>query len=106
MAKVTYLDPIDHLSGKIAKAYRTCYMHRTAATSNTANPNFTHVRSARTTPPSSSEVAVRQKFATTAKAVRQRMQDASKVTADTLAFRAQTQYKTLYQYLWAQEYNA
>lgn len=105
MAKVTYLDPIDHISGKIAKAYRTCYMHRTAATSRT-EPNYTHVRSARTTPPSSNEVAVRQKFATTAKAVRLRMQDASKIATDTIAFKSQTQYKTLYQYLWAQEYNA
>lgn len=102
MAKVTYLDPIDHLSGKIAKAYRTTYMHRTAATSNAGTPNYTHVRGERTTPLSSNEVAIRQKFADTAKAVRERMQNPAQITTDTVAFKAQTTYKTLYQYLWHQ----
>jgi len=105
MAKVFYLDPIDHLSGKISKQTRTTYMHRTAATSNPtmlANPNFTHVRGSRTTSPSQSEVAYRTRFGAICTAARQRMLDASKAPADIAAFKAQRQYTTLYQFVWHQ----
>ena len=100
MAKVTYLDPIDHLSGKIAKAYRITYMHRSAATANTDNPNFTQVRRKRTTPLSENETNRRQLFAQIAKAVRLRMIDATQFQTDTTAFKKQTTYKTLYQFVW------
>ncbi len=100
MAKVTYLDPIDHLSGKIAKAYRTTYMHRTADTSNTDNPNFTHVRSKRTSPASQAETEYRAKFGQICKAARERLSDATKLPSDTAAFKAQSTYKTLYQFVW------
>lgn len=105
MAKVTYLDPIDHLSGKISKQTRTTYMHRMAATSNPAmlaNPNFTHVRGQRTTAASQSEVAYRTRFGKICTAARQRMMDASKAPADIAAFKAQRQYTTLYQFVWHQ----
>ena len=105
MAKVTYLDPIDHLSGKISKQSRTTYMHRSAATSNPAmlaNPNFTHVRGQRTTAASQSEVAYRTRFGKICTAARSRMQDASKIAADIAAFKAQRQYTTLYQFVWHQ----
>lgn len=105
MAKVFYLDPIDHLSGKISKQSRTTYMHRTAATANPAmlaNPNFTHVRGSRTTAPSESEIAYRTRFGQICTATRQRLMDASKMPADIAAFKAQTQYRTLYQFVWHQ----
>ena len=102
MAKVTYLDPIDHLSGKISKQSRITYMHRTAATANTGTPDFTHVRSNRTTAPSESEVAYRTRFGQICKATRQRLMDASKIPADIAAFKAQRQYATLYQFVWHQ----
>ena len=105
MAKVFYLDPIDHISGKISKQTRTTYMHRTAATANPAmlaNPNFTHICGKRTTAVSQSEVAYRTRFGAICKATRQRMQDASKMPADIAAFKAQRQYTTLYQFVWHQ----
>ncbi len=104
MAKVTYLDPIDHLSGKIAKSYRTCYMHRMAATSRT-EPNYTHVRNARKTAYSVSELEAQTKFGSVCKAARARLQDPAKIATDTKAFTQQTQYKTLYQYVWHQVAN-
>ena len=102
MAKVTYLDPIDHLSGKISKQSRTTYMHRTAATANTGTPNFTHVCGSRTTALTQSEVAQRTRFGQICTATRQRMMDASKMPADIAAFKAQTQFRTLYQFVWHQ----
>ena len=102
MAKVFYLDPIDHLSGKISKQSRTTYMHRTAATSNTGTPNFTHVCGSRTTALTQSEVAQRTRFGQICTATRQRLMDASKMPADIAAFKAQTQYRTLYQFVWHQ----
>lgn len=105
MAKVTYLDPIDHISGKISKQTRTTYMHRTAATSNPAmlaNPNFTHICGKRTTALTASEVAYRTRFGAICAAAGRRMQDASKIPADIAAFKAQHQYTTLYQFVWHQ----
>lgn len=105
MAKVFYLDPIDHISGKISKQSRTTYMHRTAATSNPAmlaNPNFTHVCGKRTTAASQSEVAYRIRFGAVCTAARRRMQDASKIATDIAAFKAQSRYHTLYQSVWHQ----
>lgn len=102
MAKVTYLDPIDHLSGKISKQTRTIYVHRSAATSNPGTPNFTQIRGNRTTAVSQTERDYRIRFGSICTAARQRLNDASKMAADQAAFRAQTQYRTLYQYVWHQ----
>lgn len=102
MAKVTYLDPIDHLSGKISKQARTIYVHRSAATSNPGTPNFTQIRGNRTTAVSQTEMDARKRFGNICTAARKRMADASKMAADQAAFRTQTQYRTLYQYIWHQ----
>ena len=102
MAKVTYLDPIDHLSGKISKQTRTIYVHRSAATSNPGTPNFTQIRGNRTTAVSQIEMDARKRFGNICTAARKRMADASKMAADQAAFRTQTQYRTLYQYVWHQ----
>ena len=58
MAKVTHIDPIATLSGKIVKRHQTTYMVRQAATSNPAmldNPCFTTVLRKRRTALSQSE---------------------------------------------------
>ena len=102
MAKVTYLDPIDHLSGKISKQTRTIYVHRSAVTSNPGSPNFTQIRGNRTTAVSQTEMDARKRFGNICTAARKRMADASKMAADQAAFRTQTQYRTLYQYIWHQ----
>ncbi|MGN1240189.1 MAG: hypothetical protein ACI4TV_04870 [Paludibacteraceae bacterium] len=99
MAKVTYQDPIHHLSGKISKNYRTTYCYRKRN-----ELKFTQVRSERSTPLTEAEQNHRQIFATVCKATRARMCDPVQMANDMLAFSRQTKYKTLYSYVWNQEY--
>lgn len=105
MAKVTYIDPVNTVSGKLARRHRTTYMVRQAATSNPAmlaNPCYTTCITKRKTAITQSEVAYRTRFGAICTATRQRMQDASKIAADIAAFKAQRQYTTLYQFVWHQ----
>ena len=100
MAKVTYQDPIHHLSGKISKNYRTTYCYRKRS-----ELKFTQVRSERSTPLTEAEQNHRQIFATVCKATRARMYDPEKNAYDMLAFSQQTKYKTFYRFVWNQEYD-
>ena len=45
MSHVHFLDPIDYISGKISRKFRTVYLRR-----KTSDRRFTQVRSARNTP--------------------------------------------------------
>lgn len=94
MAQVTYLDPIDHLSGRIGKKHRTIYCYRRSS-----QRKFTQLREPYTRYWSAAELARQQKFATVAKATRARLQDPTKMGTDQMAFAAQTKYKTLYRYV-------
>ena len=58
----------------------------------------------RKTQATESQLNVRKKFTTAAKAARTRMADASKMAADLAAFKKQSQYPTLYGYIFADEY--
>ncbi len=105
MAKVTYIDPVNTVSGKLARRHRTTYMVRQAATSNPAmlaNPCYTTCITKRKTALTASEVTYRTRFGQICTAARQRMQDASKMPTDIAAFKAQHQYTTLYQFVWHQ----
>ena len=105
MAKVIYMDPVKSVSGKLSKASTVTFMHRRAATSNAAmlaNPNYTHIIGKRKSSPSQSEVAYRTRFGAICAATHIRLQDASKTAADIAAFKSQTQYRTLRQYVWHQ----
>ena len=98
MAKVTYQDPIHHLSGKISKNYRTTYCYRKRS-----DRKCTQVRSERSTPIYEAEKNYRQLFATVCQATRARMLDPERYTTDMLAFSQQTKYKTFYRYVWNQK---
>lgn len=105
MAKVTYIDPIATLSGKIVKRHKTTYMVRQAATSNPQmleNPCFTTSISKRRTAVSQSEQQYRTRFGTICQATAARLQDTSKIPADIAAFKSQRQYTTLRQFVWHQ----
>lgn len=105
MAKVTYIDPIATLSGKIVKRHHTTYMVRQAATSNPrmlSNPCYTTSVGSRQTPVSQTEQEYRQRFGSICVATSRRLRDASQMSADQAAFRAQHQYRTLRQYVWHQ----
>ena len=50
MAKITFIDPVKSVSGKLSKASIVTFMRRQAATSNAAmlaNPNYPHTLWAR-----------------------------------------------------------
>ena len=110
MAKVTYIDPIKSVSGKLTKAHSTVLNVRRAATSNQDmidNPCYTSWRDpSKKVQLTSGQQTWTQTFKQICSNVRARMKDPSKITADQIAFAAQSKYKTMYQYLWHQERDA
>jgi len=103
MGKPVFLDPIDYISGKISKKFRTIYCRRKES-----DRRFTSVHGERTTPTSAAETINRMKFGAVSVAVNGRMHDLNKISQDQAAFIAQkaTGYKTLRSYLWALEAEA
>lgn len=105
MAKITFIDPVKSVSGKLSKASTVTFMRRQAATSNVAmlaNPNYTHIIGKRKSTPSQSEVAYRSRFGVICAATHLRLNDPTKKSADMAGFKSQTQYRTLRQYVWHQ----
>ena len=103
MAQITYESPVKNVSGKLHKADKIIYQVRRAPTSNQAmiaNPNYTSVCGKRSTPFSDSEKAAQTRFGRICIATNERLNDASKQAADVAAFRAQSQYTTLRQFVW------
>ena len=104
MAKVTFIDPIDTLSGKIARRHRTTYYVRSAATSNEDmldNPCYTSARNPRKKIRlTAGQRAWNQTFAEITNATRERMMDPNYLPSDQVGFIRQTKYKTFYQYVW------
>lgn len=103
--KVFYLPPIDYTSGKVyGKKYGFTSVYRKSSQypkgcTNTGTRNLTEH------PYSAYEKEIQQRFKAVALSTRQRMQDPSKMTQDAAAFKAQTQYRTLYQYIFNQEWS-
>lgn len=56
-------------------------------------------------PYSETELAVQNRFKTVVAATRKRLQDASKMQQDLQAFKSQSVYRTLYQYVFNQEWS-
>ena len=107
MGKVVFEDPIHHISGKIAKKFRTVYNYMKAT-----GLKYTYVHGERSTQPSSKELKARERFTAVAAMVRARKIDLSKIVTDQEAFLAQkdsaTGAKTMRAYLWrvcGQEYD-
>ena len=122
MGKVTYATGIDHVSGSLAKPKvkdgHSCgsYLIGTHRVAPTTNPNCTRlfIRPAdaynRTTPVTTEETRVRNRFASIAAAVSARAKDLMKISADQAAFAAQKDQpngkKTMRSYLWKLEKEA
>jgi hypothetical protein len=98
MSQVSFLDPVDHISGKITKKNRTVFCYRSAS-----GRKYTQVRGKRTTPVSIEEKDARFRFKSIAQAVNTRLHNMNQQATDQAAFAAQSRYKTLRQYVWAQE---
>ena len=119
MGKVKYATGIDHVSGSLAKPKvkdgHSCgtYLIGTHRNAPTTNPDCTRlfIREAdtykRTTPVTSEETRVRNRFAAIAAAVAARAKDLSKISADQAAFVAQKDQpggkSTMKAYLWSLE---
>ena len=103
MSVVKFLDPVDYIRGKISKANTQTIYKRLRST----NRRFTSVREDKENKPvTESQVAQQAKFSAVVKSTRKRMQDASKMQQDLLGFQKQKQYKTLYGYVFSQEWRA
>ena len=100
MAKVFYLDPIEHLLGKIARKHRTVYNYRRAS-----GKKYTSVHGTRTTQAGADELEARNKFRICTAAARTRMEDSTAMATDQLAFRAQSKYSTMLGFLVARAYS-
>ncbi len=100
MARITYIESVASVSGKLLGKSNIIFMRRKAATSNTDVPNFTHSAGKRSTQPSESELQHRTKFGSIAKAVSTRLQNPTQMAKDQVAFKAQSTYKTLRQFVW------
>lgn len=81
MAKVFFLDPIDHISGKISKQHRTMFCYRRAS-----KLKYTSVHGDRTTPVSTEEKARQERFKVVREAARQRSMDLMHLTYDQIDF--------------------
>ncbi len=84
MGKVFYDDPINHISGKISRKYRTVYNHKRAS-----KLNFTSVHGDRTTAETATELAIRAQFKVCRLAAQNRATDVSHLTQDKMAFSAE-----------------
>ena len=104
MAKVTYIDPIKTISGKLTKSHGTVLNVRKARTSNQDmidNPCYTSYRD----PNKKVRLTAGQRnwnqiFAEITNATRERMMDPNTLPSDQVGFIKQTKYKTFYQYVW------
>ena len=99
MGKVFFEDPIHHISGKIAKKFRTIYNYMKAT-----GLKYTSVHGERSTQPTGDELKARERFAAVAALVKARKGDLSQISADQDAFLAQKDTaggkKTMRAYLW------
>ncbi len=68
MSKVVFLDPIDHVSGKLSKKSRVTYCFRPASMSEHGEERkYTQIRGKRSTPYTAAELARFDKFSAVAK---------------------------------------
>ena len=106
-----------HISGALNKINKksahandqkmTLCTHRVAATSVVGKCNRVYLRGiesiTRTSPLSAVETQLRSKFTAVTRAVATRLKDPTQMASDQAAFKNQSAYKTLRQYVWAAE---
>ena len=95
MAKVEYAFPVETIHGKVAKSHKIGFAHRVAS-----KLNYTQSYSKRSTKYSQAEIDHQTMFGAVAKAVNARLADPNQAPLDQMAFKEQSKYKTLRQYVW------
>ena len=103
---IDYIAPVENASGKIF-GHKSRFV---AVKRNWGNRqkgcSVIGQRDMKNKPYTEKELMHRAKFAAVCAATRSRMADPSQAAADMMAFKAQTKYKTLYRYVFRQEWNA
>ena len=88
MCKVVYLEPIDYISGKLAKAHDVIFCFRADS-----GRCYTTIRSERKSEPSEAEKNHRKRFGDARKAALVRAMDANTVEADKTSWQAERRKK-------------
>jgi hypothetical protein len=101
MAKVEYQFPVDKIHGRVSKQHKIGFAHRKLS-----KLNYTTSYGVRSTKPSNDEIKHRNKFAAVVAAARARMRDPGKIAQDSVAFRNQSTYPTMWSYLFNMEWQA
>ena len=100
MARVFYIDPISHISGKVCRHTQTIFMHRgdsgTNFTSRICNPHKGN--------PTDGQKDAMLAFAAAQAKVSEVMSDPTQRQAAILRFKNQTKYKTLRGFIFAENY--
>ena len=99
MSKVVFLDPVDHVSGKLSKKSRVTYMYKAEN-----DRKYTQIRGKRKTPYSADELARFDKFAAVERATAAVMKNPQSLNTAQTEFKAQTTYKKLRDYVWHREW--
>ena len=99
MSKVVFLDPVDHVSGKLSKKSRVTYMYKADT-----DRKYTQIRGKRTTPYTAAELARFDKFAAVAQATAAVMKNPTSLNTAQTEFKAQSTYRKLRDYVWHREW--
>ena len=104
MSKVVFLDPIDHVSGKLSKKSRVTYCFRANSNEAGEDRKYTQIRGKRSTPYTAAELARFDKFAAVARSTAAVMKNPASLNTAMTEFQAQTTYKKLRNYVWHREW--
>ena len=104
MSKVVFLDPIDHVSGKLSKKSRVTYCYRSNSNEAGEDRKYTQIRGKRSTPYTAAELARFDKFAAVARSTAAVMKNPASLATAQTEFNAQTTYKNLRNYVWHREW--
>ncbi|MCM1034553.1 MAG: hypothetical protein NC038_03445 [Paludibacter sp.] len=100
MAKVFYIDPVDHVSGKVCRHTKTIFMHR-----NDTGTNFTsRICNPYKGNPTTGQQAAMDAFKNAQTKVREVMSTPAEMQSAVQRFKAQNKYKTLRGFIFAENY--
>lgn len=103
--KIFYLPPIDYASGKVFGIKCNFTSVRRSANVHQNGCAYLSDRNLVLHPYSEEELAAQLKFKSVAASTRVRLSDPSKVVQDKQDFQAQSAFRTLYQFVFNQEWN-
>ena len=104
MSKVVFIDPIDHISGKISRKHRTTFCYRTAT-----GAKYTQQYTTPTVAPTAAQLANNAKFRQAAQQTNAIMADVTQVQTYSTQWRTHMQsshprYRTLRGFVFAKVY--